>query len=61
VQHDNAGMASGRVSTDVAQPAVQGDQDASGCGGCCDDVWSRAPNQWPGGASARDGGRGTMT
>ena len=46
-QHDNAGMASGRVSTDVAQPAVQGDQDAFGCGSCCDDVWSPALTNGP--------------
>ena len=29
----------------VLQDAIQGDQDASGCGGCCDDVWVRCAGQ----------------
>ena len=35
---NDAGVAAGRVAADIPQPAVQGDQDPSGCGSSGDNV-----------------------
>ena len=35
---NDAGVAAGRVAADIPEPAVQGDQDPSGCGSSGDDV-----------------------
>ena len=38
-----AGVAARRVAADVAQAAIEGDQDSPGCGGLSSDVLVRAP------------------
>ena len=38
-------MTAGRVGTDVTQPAIQGDQDPSLCGGRDDDISVRRTDQ----------------
>jgi hypothetical protein len=44
-EHNDAGMAAGRVGADIPEPAIQGDQDPSGCGGCSDNILVGRPSQ----------------